>query len=379
MSVTGIMLATAGLSVHPDGGGSDQCCALDSSGLVAHYSLDGDGADSSPSMNHAEVFGAVPTEDRNGAPNRAMLFDGIDDYLKASSTTLPSAERTVSFWFRAGSVADEAGRGRSPLGYGGATCGTSWNQTLDNKNRAFEEAFTVQAHCDNLALKHPYSLAPVDVWTHWVVTTSPTGTSMYLDGQLVAGNSTFINNTSVVGKPLAIGCMTGPAGTVPYSDLNVTFFDGALDDLRIYDRELSGDQVAALFFCESCGAVEGKEVVQASGPGDLLALKPGLTTGPLVGRTWDPVIDHTEFATSALSDFLIWSPQSTALDLGPFGVLLCLNPTVLAGPVPAGAPFAIDVPPMCSLIGVQLCVQGLSTAVGSAALSNALLVTVGSI
>jgi hypothetical protein len=52
------------------------------SGLIARYSFSGNTRDGSGHGHHAVNFGATFVADRNGRPNRAIAFDGINDYLQ---------------------------------------------------------------------------------------------------------------------------------------------------------------------------------------------------------------------------------------------------------------------------------------------------------
>ena len=69
---------------------------------------------------------------------------------------------------------------------------------------------------------------------------------MYLDGVLVASNTHSISNTSVSGTDLAIGVDVSPSGGSPYTDSNIGYFQGSIDEVRIYDTALSVDQIGAL-------------------------------------------------------------------------------------------------------------------------------------
>lgn len=69
---------------------------------------------------------------------------------------------------------------------------------------------------------------------------------MYLDGELVGSWEFFVNTTYVTGKHLAIGAGVSPDGYAPYTDANVASFYGAIDEVRIYDRALTLDDVREL-------------------------------------------------------------------------------------------------------------------------------------
>lgn len=104
------------------------------------------------------------------------------------------------------------------------------------------------------------------------------------------------------------------------------------------------------------------------------ALRPGQTSGPVIGCTWDPVIDHTTFLAAATTDFLC---LGTPLDASfpPFGSVLCTLQICLAGP--AGSPFAIPIPNESAILGAGFSVQGASAQSFSAQFTNALDVVVG--
>lgn len=121
------------------------------------------------------------------------------------------------------------------------------------------------------------------------------------------------------------------------------------------------------------------EVTRLGTPPNPDVFLPGQTSGPLIGATWDPVVDHTAFAPNATTDFVLISTVALELDLGQPGTLLCsLTPpwTVeLSGP---GVPFDLLVPDVCALVGAELCTQaGSIESNGAWHLTNALDLTIG--
>lgn len=124
------------------------------------------------------------------------------------------------------------------------------------------------------------------------------------------------------------------------------------------------------------GAVLAVETVRLGSPPNPAALMPGVTSGPLVGAVWDPVIDHSSFFPGALIDVLGLSTAPINAP-SPFGTLLC-NPSVLFAGV-AGAPFLLAIPANCSLAGFTICAQGAATDGISIVATNALDVVVGTL
>jgi hypothetical protein len=107
----------------------------------------------------------------------------------------------------------------------------------------YNNSFYITAHCNVNNLIEPYTTAPIGTWIHFAMSTEAGGTKMYLDGELVASNSTYIINTNVAGKALAIGVDVSPSGTAPHTDVNIGYFAGAIDDVRIYNTALSADDI----------------------------------------------------------------------------------------------------------------------------------------
>ena len=207
--------------------------------LVAHYPFNGNANDTSGFGRHLTVLGPTLAPDRHGQPDSAYHFDGVDDFIVATAEGLPAGPRTVALWFRADTVDTRP----VVLGYGGGDCGTSWLMAL---NLAGDGAYALTTHCDAFTLEHLWTTAPVGVWTHFAVSTTGNATRMYVDGNEVASSDTFFFNTGTAGTKLGIGVASGPTGDVPFIDSNVGYFRGDIDDVRIYNRFLSADEIRAL-------------------------------------------------------------------------------------------------------------------------------------
>ena len=215
-------------------------------GLVTYYPFDGNVNDASGNTNNGAVVGGVTlTTDRFGTADSAYSFNGTDGYILADGDGLPTSERTVSLWFRLDSL-------NYPmpvlLGYGGGPCGTSWWMAAHPEAPAYglPMGLSISSHCGANTMTLPYDLQ-LGQWYHWVVTTSSTGTRMYVNGVEEFTSASFIDNTQTVGTDLAIGVDVGAGGSAPYTDSNVAYTQGALDEIRIYDRALTASEVQMLF------------------------------------------------------------------------------------------------------------------------------------
>ena len=122
------------------------------------------------------------------------------------------------------------------------------------------------------------------------------------------------------------------------------------------------------------------EVVRLGTPANPAALLPGQTSGPVLGATWDPRVDHTAFAPGASLDVLVIDARGPINVPTRAGTLLCRIPgarQIFA--VASGNSFQVAIPNDCSLIGRRACAQ--AAAVGGAGgveLTNALDLVVGS-
>ena len=229
-------------------------------GLVAYYPFNSNANDESGYGNDGIVYGAELASDRHGNMNSSYLFDrDKKSWIKASANDLPTKERTVSLWFYAN---DEDSTHIFGYGGGGGGCQTSWLMMIFQKDNA-EDAYQVQSHNRVNRVLCRFSQAPIGKWYHWIITTDDSGTKMYINGKnLCSESEIFINNTFVEGKILSIGTIPDCDGIKPHLDESYVFFDGKIDDLRIYNRSLSEAEVKDLYDFEKPKDNESRNLCQ---------------------------------------------------------------------------------------------------------------------
>ncbi|QDU67145.1 hypothetical protein [Engelhardtia mirabilis] len=129
-------------------------------------------------------------------------------------------------------------------------------------------------------------------------------------------------------------------------------------------------------------ASTASELVRLGSPPNPSALLPGSTSGPVIGGTWDPVVDHSSFVPDSIMDVLAISTTSPGAVNVPtaIGTLLCslAPPPVLVSTAP-GQPFAVPIPDDCELLGTALAAQALSAAAFALSLTNALDIVIGTL
>ena len=145
----------------------------------------------------------------------------------------------------------------------------------DEDRQKFEGYLSHKWGMDNeLSFEHPYRASPPpglstlkkanqvdDEWHHWGVSygETPGALKLYFDGQLIDGPVSTIGSGTIPthDEPPAIGDFQG---TFPLDGFGK--FHGLIDDLRIYDRGLSGNEIARVYTGDvnNTGAVEYRAI-----------------------------------------------------------------------------------------------------------------------
>jgi len=205
------------------------------SGLVAEYLFDGDANNTSGNGDSGTVIGAILTSDRYGNANSAYYLDGVDDYITipASSEVSSNNDFTISLWFQTTDawayILDE----RVPYerGYG---------LTISGDPIGF--SFGVQDGIANGNSVFPQIAVNNGKWHNVIAVRKGTTLYLYVDGNLLDSKTgTLINigsaNTINIGKRY-----TNTAAEA--------YYDGIIDDLRIYNRALSDSEIQTLYNSE---------------------------------------------------------------------------------------------------------------------------------
>jgi hypothetical protein len=238
-------------------------------GLVGYWPFCGNANDESGNGNNGTVNGATLAEDRFGNAGSAYSFDGVDDYVRcADAGPLGSSARTITYW--SSSNLNSNSVNVMPVSYGSISAGGNEFDIIENLNCTFAIGVDV-----NLSARTIQSgLSDIQDWHQVTVSFDPNdGTdnsviNYYINGTLVqqacstAGVSTFNINTQS-DEPLTFGRWCRLQGT----QSNGYQYNGLLDDITIYNRALSPEEVTQLYAVQSTG--------------DPTAGGGGNTTGPL--------------------------------------------------------------------------------------------------
>ena len=212
-------------------------------GLIAYYPFDGDAQDVSGNQNHGTVQEAALAEDRHGNPNSAYEFDGVDDYIDVSDSDSLDTDTTfaVTCWFRCGDLAkvDTIGgvEAQAIVTYGDDNVDGKNNPIVCVEGKLTWSVRGQDAQYDDLI--GTTSLAD-GTWYHAAVTYDGATAMLYLDGGLEDARAVTMQMDS--NSRIWVGGYHNPSNNAEHY-----FFQGSVDDVRIYDRALSPAEIRALY------------------------------------------------------------------------------------------------------------------------------------
>lgn len=226
-------------------------------GLVAHYRFTGNSQDSSGLSNHLSVVGATLAVDRLGQPNACYYFDGTSAWM-VSQADIPisnSLPRTISVWFRNDDpsfytgVPTLVGLGRMD------TVGDLFDLKISGKNEVY-------LHNHSQGSVSQSNVFATGVWNHLVITSqgSVGSTRAYIAGVEVPLQTEAAPNAPLLTTPSKLRISTAlELGGI--SNESVFWwrqgFKGWIDDVRVYNRALSGEEVGQLHELERPKLTEG--------------------------------------------------------------------------------------------------------------------------
>jgi len=223
-------------------------------GLVAYYPFNSNADDQSGNGHHGTVYGATLTTDRFGDSDSAYSFDGIDDYISVDySVAFQLPVFTVSAWVlptidlsAATSPAAIVSRGEDFTTDHAAFVLTSHHVASPWANGIsviYEEDGREQVFDTNV---YP----EMGTWTHLVASRDASGLlSIYSDGSLIGQWSSTAVPTSDCFQDLLIGAYWYVP--TPATAIVTNFFTGAIDDVMIFNRALSPDEIDVLYIPDS--------------------------------------------------------------------------------------------------------------------------------
>jgi len=208
-------------------------------GLIAQYDFSGDALDASGNNYHGTAIGG-PTlvNDRDGNPLSAYSFDGVDDYIMVEGFSTTQTNYSICAWVNSSdstqldkTIAMQVGihpvSGDSIVSFGLLVSGSGF---FAARHREFTAGTNIEAANGTLMTED---------WQFAVQTYDGDSLIWYLNGVNVA--SQLVNSSADKADQFMIG-----AGR-SQGQIGAYFFNGVIDDIRIYNRELTNCEVEELY------------------------------------------------------------------------------------------------------------------------------------
>lgn len=219
-----------------------QTPAFVTNGLVAFYPLDGDASDASGNQNNGNAIDVSFQTNRHGFPNAAGRFNGQSSSVKVPiKTDFNLLPVTATAW-----IAFDENRGTdfgivsiyptaSANGWGIFANADKIRSWYYGPEGSVPEQWLISTNLSR------------DRWYHAATVFDSTGGRLYLDGILIASHGwSGTPSVSTSEQGLILGEMLSPDG----SHVN---FTGAIDDVRVYNRALSNEEIKDLYQFDNSG------------------------------------------------------------------------------------------------------------------------------
>ncbi len=230
-------------------------------GLVGWWPFNGNANDESGNGNNGTVNGATLTTDRNGNANKAYSFDGVNDYILTNSFSI-NVNSTFSFWVKANSTLDlsatstqansgatilSKGASNSPCNYSdiafGFKKGNEGNGEQNCNNQQWLET-ELGVGCNlNYVSNCNSNIQLNNSWQQITIVIRPNHIIRYMNGVLIDSINHSLNSLSNSGFPFSIGARY--VANMP--GLVQGFWKGEIDDIAIYNRALTQQEVTNLY------------------------------------------------------------------------------------------------------------------------------------
>jgi hypothetical protein len=226
---------------------ADSGTPMNETGLVGYWNFDeGTGTiahDSSGNNNDGTIYGATWTSGKYG---NALQFDGIDDYVLCGSNSLPTGNdpRTVSLWFKAFDIPSD--RNMILTVYGQPYAYDAFYLIIIGETKKVYVGMWGGGDTPSTTTS-----IQAGIWYHVTVTYDGTIARIYLNG-IEEGSSPRSFATTL-------------------TDFHITdywpehYFNGIIDEVKVYNRALSADEVWAEYTRQTGFAIGTQTVTLESG------------------------------------------------------------------------------------------------------------------
>jgi len=224
-------------------------------GLVAYYPFNGNASDATGNGNDGEVHSAQLVQDRFGHPNAAYSFSGSNSFILLTNSFSLPGDWTVSAWAKT-STTNQQGYILHIGTDETAPLFSDWGNTSANGFGIYclfngWIYFVVNQHV-------AWGAAPLETNTWFQVVMRQNG-----------GNTALLLNAAVSYN--SFGLPTDPRpqinpiqGFIGAGSTRTSFFNGIVDDVRVYNRALSDLEIQQLYAYEAGTVITLQKAVRPS-------------------------------------------------------------------------------------------------------------------
>jgi len=289
-------------------------------GLVAYYPFNGNANDAGSNFYNGSVYGAKLITDRNGILKGAYSFNGSGDYIDLGNRTgfnFGYGDFTLSSWVKPVSNPPD-NQGYFISKYAAPSPGYDPNPS---NPRTF--GYGIAVGTDNLSYAYlsesqavyGYSTLNDGRWHHVVADYNRSNNlNVYVDGNRIASGS--ISAASILNQSNSLPLILGKLSEGSY--WGPQYYCGCIDDVRIYNRALSSNEVAQLYALENTPPPVLPPPTIATQPYDR-SISLGQTTSFTIGATgsgpftYQWMKDGVALANQTNASLVITNAQSNAV------------------------------------------------------------------
>ena len=238
-------------------------CTAPPSNMISWWPGDGNALDiqdnNDGTLNGDATFAA-------GKVGQAFSLDGSGDFVEVANESnfdFADSKFAVDGWFKT----SEAGKRQMIVTKAGFTSGFSWQVEIATNNKLVTGLFQ-GINGLNVIVKQSTNTLNDGAWHHFAVNfdnKDPESATLYIDGVLddnLVSDVTGARTVVISNEPVIIG-----ARNIATPQL---FFNGLIDEVEIFDRFLTAQEIKAIFDADSDGKCKEPSVIEVE-----IDIKPG--------------------------------------------------------------------------------------------------------
>ncbi len=221
---------------------------------IAYFPFDGDANESINGQINGTLFGTTPTQNRNSETNKALQFDGVDDYVNIPHSELLNFDYnqdfSISLWVEPNLNQNNLNGESNALIYKwndqGSTaypyCIRYFNET-ENKDEYTEYTISCARNDQHNVVTEVLSntIARDNGWNHIILIKEGSNLKIYQNG--ILKNTETDNSSGSTQNELDIKV----GARLPEHPTSDRYFTGKIDDIKFYDRALAVSEIEVLY------------------------------------------------------------------------------------------------------------------------------------